>query len=141
MKQIKFIVYGKPGSQDRPRFFRRGKHIGSYDPGKADKKSLIEAVKHYVPEEPLEVPVRIDIVAYFKRPKSHYRTGKYSNVLKPNAPKYHTKKPDWDNIGKFYSDAFNGVFWKDDSYAAVGSVVKLYTEEPERTLIKITILE
>jgi len=138
--EIKFTIYGKPGSQSRPRFFRRGKGIGSYDPDKANKNDLIALSREHAPEKPLEVPVRVDIIAMFKRPKSHYRTGKYSHILKPTAPKYHTSKPDWDNIGKFYCDAYNGLFWKDDSYITVGTVTKLYTEQEERTIVRITTL-
>lgn len=34
-------------------------------------------------------------------------------------------KPDWDNIGKAVCDALNGVAYKDDSQASIGSVEKL----------------
>jgi Holliday junction resolvase RusA-like endonuclease len=139
-EEIRFTIYGKPASQSRPRFFRRGRGIGSYDPNKKEKNDLVAVSKEYAPEKPFDVPVRVDIIAFFKRPKSHYRTGKYSHLLKPNAPKYHTSKPDWDNIGKFYCDAYNGLFWKDDSYVAIGSVRKLYTENEERTIIIIRLL-
>ena len=52
---------------------------------------------------------------YMPRPKNHYRTGKYSNELKPKAPHIHTKVPDVDNLSKFILDAMNAVFYDDDS--------------------------
>lgn len=33
-------------------------------------------------------PVRVEIDFFFPRPKGHYRTGKYSDLLKANAPIY-----------------------------------------------------
>jgi len=52
---------------------------------------------------------------YFKRPKSHYGTGKNANRVKESAPMNHIQTPDLDNLVKFLSDAFNGTFYKDDS--------------------------
>lgn len=38
--------------------------------------------------EVIASPVRAEIDFFFARPKSHYRSGKYSDQLKPNAPIY-----------------------------------------------------
>lgn len=43
-------------------------------------------------------PVSVMIDFHLPRPKSHYRTGKYSHQLKDNAPVFHTKKPDVDKL-------------------------------------------
>jgi len=64
--------------------------------------------------KPIEGPVMLNFVAYFKRPKSHYGTGKNSHKLKKTAPFYHTNKPDKDNVEKLIGDALNGYIWKDD---------------------------
>ena len=138
---IKFTIYGKPLAQKRPRFFRAGKGIRSYDPDKELKNEFARIAKEYAPDKPFECPITIIIITYWKRPKSHYRTGKYSNELKPNAPIYKTSKPDVDNLFKFVGDAFNGVFWKDDSYIINGKAIKIYTEGEEKTEIEIETIE
>ena len=137
---IKFTVFGKPLAQKRPRFFRAGKGIRSYDPDKQDKKDLASVSSNNAPQTPFSTSVMLEVIAYFKRPKSHYRTGKYSHILKDAAPRYHTAKPDWDNIGKSIGDALEGLYWTNDSKIVKGTVEKLYTEEEERMEITITLL-
>ena len=62
------------------------------------------------------------------RPKAHYRSGRYSHLLKNNAPTLHTSKPDIDNIIKFYLDAMTGLFWKDDASICAVEAAKSYSE-------------
>jgi hypothetical protein len=73
-------------------------------------------------------PVRVDLCFYFARPKSHFRTGKFAGVLRDDAPKWHTTKPDRDNLEKAVLDALTqvGGFWQDDSQVCAGSVTKRY---------------
>ena len=73
-----------------------------------------------------------------RRPNSHYRSGKYSHILKDDAPEYHVTKPDSDNLIKFVCDALNGVFYKDDSQITRIQAVKVYAKEPST---EITIME
>ena len=42
------------------------------------------------------------------RPKSHYRTGRYSHLLKNNHPIYHIFTPDLDNLVKMIADTIQG---------------------------------
>jgi crossover junction endodeoxyribonuclease RusA len=56
------------------------------------------------------------------RPKSHYRTGRYSHMLKPSAPRYPAKYPDLDKLCRSTLDALRmGGAFADDA-----QVVKLY---------------
>ena len=107
---ITFKVDLKPLPLKRPRFFKKF----VYDPSKKDKKEWINIAKKYAPEKPLECPLTINLQFYFKRPKSHYRTGRYSNEMKKSAPKVNTCIPDVDNLSKFVLDAMNAVFYLDD---------------------------
>ena len=63
------------------------------------------------------------------RPKSHYRTGKYSHLLKKNAPMQCITKPDIDNLVKFYLDAMTGSFWRDDAYVCTIEASKIYSKD------------
>lgn len=73
----------------------------------------------------------IDISATFHmpRPKSHYFTGKRAGVLRPDAPLYHTHKPDATKLIRSVEDACTGIVWKDDCMIARQYVVKVYCEE------------
>ena len=60
-----------------------------------------------------------------KRPKDHFRTGKFEGLVKEKWQKLsHTKKPDIDNLIKYISDVMNKGFYVDDS-----QVVKLQAEK------------
>ena len=53
-----------------------------------------------------------------KRPKNHYRTGKYADQIKEKwITLSHTKKPDIDNLVKFVMDSLSGIngFFLDDN--------------------------
>ena len=69
--------------------------------------------------------------------KKYYRTGKYSNELKPNPPKSHCIKPDIDNLLKFVFDMGNKLLWKDDSQIYRVQMEKVYSTEPSTKLIII----
>ncbi|MCP4709865.1 MAG: RusA family crossover junction endodeoxyribonuclease [Planctomycetes bacterium] len=131
MKPIDFFIPGNPVALKRHRTMMnmRGRSI-QYDPSKSDKADFLAKAMERRPAKPLEGPLSLSIVFNFARPKSHYRTGKYAGELKSNAPVYHTCTPDLDNLLKFVGDAFNGVFWKDDSAIARVSTIKKYEDAP-----------
>ena len=70
--------------------------------------------------------------------KKHYRTGKFSNELKPNPPISYKIKPDIDNLLKFVMDVGNGVLWKDDSQIYKVDMEKIYSVNG---YTKITVVE
>jgi len=139
MTKIEFTVLGKPHHQQRHRHFKRANFSGTYDPSKEDKKDFLWVAEGFKPDTPFECPIELTIDLFFPRPKFHYRTGKYSGVLKDNAPMWHTVRPDTDNLAKFVMDSLNKKFWKDDSYISVLIVFKRYSENP-RTEITIETL-
>lgn len=141
MVSIHFTVLGDPQAQKRHRSVSIGGHIRQYDPDEKSKKDLLKLVQEHAPEKPIEGAVRLDIIAFFSRPKSHYRSGSKSHILKDNAPKYKISKPDRDNIDKRIMDALNKIFWKDDGQICCGEVIKLYTETTPRTEVYITEFE
>jgi len=127
---ISFSVPGNPVALKRHRTFKKGDLVGTYDPSKGDKKDFLSKSMGYKPAILLDEPLRVELSFYFYRPRSHYRTGKYSNILKKDAPTWHTKIPDSDNLIKFVCDSFNGVFWRDDSLICELYVTKTYSVNP-----------
>lgn len=83
--------------------------------------------------EKMAGPLKVLIYLRFKRPKSHYGTGKNANKLKPGAPATyeHTSKPDVDNCAKFILDCLNGLAWQDDTQITSLQVTKMYSEYDE----------
>lgn len=79
---------------------------------------------------PLEGALAVDVVFWMPRPKAHYGTGKNAGKLKPNAPKYHTVKPDGTKLWRSTEDALTGLAWRDDAAVADQRVRKLYGETP-----------
>jgi Holliday junction resolvase RusA-like endonuclease len=105
MNPIKLIILGEPKAQKRHRSTKIGKHIRQYDPSSADKGDFLSIVQKQAPEQPFDVPLKIEVKFFFSRPKSHYKAGKNSHQLKDSRPYYHTGKPDVDNLAKFVMDA------------------------------------
>lgn len=81
-------------------------------------------------------PCVIDIFAYLKTP-SYYN--KEDTILAEIGLHRPISKPDWDNIGKKYSDMFNSNVWLDDTLVVDGSIHRYYSILP-RIEIKIRYL-
>lgn len=100
-----------------------------YDPKTAHpwRKLVADAVSVVV-DEPLEGPLKLTLVFKFPRPKSHYGTGRNSEVLKPSAPIHHAQKPDIDNVCKSTLDAMNGVGYGDDKQVVELCATKVWAD-------------
>ena len=68
----------KPTPLKRPRLVR---NTCIYDPSKKDKAAWLKCVRHHAPEKPFAYPLKVNVEFYFPRPKNHYRTGKYAELL------------------------------------------------------------
>ena len=58
--------------------------------------------------------VSLTLLFTLERPKCHYRTGKFSHLLKDDAPERHLQKPDPDKLARAILDALTGVAYGDD---------------------------
>ncbi len=132
--RIEFRVDGEPVGQPRPRAFAR--KFGStyqarvYDPGTAEgwKSCIAAAALPHRPQTPLVGPIRLRLAFAMRRPKSHYRTGKYSGELRADAPIWHIGTPDADNLAKAVLDALTQIgMWKDDAQVFSLHAGKRYT--------------
>ena len=131
---IKIVINSKPIALKRHRV---GKFGRMYDPSSKDKKKTIQEIKKFKPDVKLKGSILIEYKFFYKRPKSHYRTGKFSNILKDNAPKHHINKPDLDNIIKYYNDVLQMNFIEDDSQIVCVWAVKKYSSESQ-VIIKLS---
>ncbi len=64
-----------------------------------------------------------------KRPKSHYRTGKFSAILRDDAPAFPTSAPDVLKLARSMEDALIGVVYKDDCAIVSESLSKNFGPE------------
>lgn len=130
---LEFVAIGHPKAQPRPRAFKRGAHAGVYDPGTAEhwKFTIREAAKEKWDQVPFLGAVRVDLTFVFPRPKAHFRTGRNAHLLRDDAPrKWHTTKPDRDNLEKAVLDALSSLgIWEDDCQVCTGPVCKVWSKD------------
>lgn len=81
-------------------------------------------------------PCIIDIYTYFKTPSYFNKEDIMLAEIGLHRP---ITKPDWDNLGKKYSDMFNANVWLDDTLVIDGFIHKYYSVLP-RIEIKIKYL-
>lgn len=106
-EEIKIIFKGLPIGEPRHRvnFYQRN----FFNPKHLQKNSLTtEAKEKYKGKLEEKKVFEIIFEFYFSQPKS-WSKKKKSLELYPN------KKPDLDNLCKFYMDVLTGVIWKDDA--------------------------
>lgn len=138
MSSTTLEIIGQPAPQQRPRKSFLG---GVFSPTTEWKERVVAAAYKFQQEGTYyEEAVQVNINYYFNRPKSHYGTGKNAGKLKESAPKYHTKRPDLDNLDKAILDAIGDAkLWKDDSivYKLISEKNYIDIKEPQSALIII----
>jgi len=80
--------------------------------------------------------VSLSVVFRFRRPKSHFRSGKNFNVMKATSPLYHTQKPDLTKLVRCLEDALTGVVWNDDCQVIETKACKEWGDE-DIALVKV----
>ena len=124
------VILGKPVAQKRHRYtFKKG-FARNYDPSFTDKKNFKIKVMEFSPYKMVKGAIMLSLTFYMPRPKNHYRTGKFSNLLRVDAPTNHITKPDIDNLSKFVMDALQGILWDDDCYINALDAKKAYSDKP-----------
>tara|TARA_Y100001963_G_C6773707_1_gene446242 strand:- start:1328 stop:1825 length:498 start_codon:yes stop_codon:yes gene_type:complete len=124
------VILGKPVAQKRHRYtFKKG-FARNYDPSFTDKKKFKAKVLEFAPYNILKGSIVLCITFHMPRPKNHYRTGKFSHLLKKDSPNLHIVKPDIDNLVKFVMDAMQGILWNDDCCISALEARKVYSDKP-----------
>jgi len=132
-------IEGTPKPQPRVKAVNRGKHAGVYTPKTADawRETLTRGLARHV-DKRLEGALAVKLSFHLKRPKSHYRTGRFSHILRDDATKYHTSKPDVDNLAKLVLDVLSKIrYYKDDSQVVLLYVTKAYADDIHPEGVKI----
>jgi Holliday junction resolvase RusA-like endonuclease len=127
----------EPVSLKRHRHRLKG---GTYDPSKKEKDEFIKSIENF-PSEKMTKPIKCVLNFFCKRPKNHYKTGKFANILKDTSPKYNTNNKDLDNMVKFVLDALNDKLYTDDSLIFEISCSKLYSDADGYIYVKFMEVE
>lgn len=85
----------------------------------------------------IDLPVEVDALFVFPRPKAHYRTGRNAHLLRDTAPAWCATKPDADKLARAIGDALTGVLLRDDNRIVNWRIRKVYGE-PARCELRIT---
>jgi len=142
---IKFRLNMVPRGQMRvrARAFKVGERIQTsvYKAGKDRKheETIASLAAPYCPAQPIDYPVRLDVVVVTPRPASMTRISKRDGQpLGDTERAWHTGKPDADNFAKAVLDALQ-AFWLDDKLVVELHVVKVIAEWRETPGFEITI--
>ncbi len=79
---------------------------------------------------PMATPLRVTVTFIMPRRKGDYGSGKNAGRLKPNAPVYHTVKPDATKLMRSTEDALTGILWIDDALIVKQELTKVYGDKP-----------
>lgn len=125
-KQITLAIPGVPIAKKRPRFARRGKFVTAYNPQESEEGKFICLMQNNLNgHPPIHAGTAIFLTLCFYMPIPASLSKKKRNSLT-----YHTKKPDLDNLIKFFKDCANGILWHDDSQVVWINAVKSYADQP-----------
>ena len=130
---MKIIIPGKPIAKKRPRFARRGKFVTTYNDQETEEGKVLWEIRQQRPEKLFKGPISINLWFGMPIPKS---TPKKRRQRLERGFILHTKKPDIDNLVKFYLDIMSGEVFEDDRQIVRLLAIKEYSNNP-RSEIKI----
>jgi len=134
-KRITLTIPGKPIAKSRPKFYRRGKHVGTYSSQTTEEgRFMLECKSQLKGHNLFEGPLRLCTLFCMPIPKSY---SKKKRAQIECGDFQHTKKPDLDNLLKFVKDCLNGLVWVDDSQIVKVEAKKIYTAAYPETIIMI----
>lgn len=90
-------------------------------------KRLIDDAEFNELEQIICTPCNVIYTSFLKTPAAWSATDKFLCEIGLERP---IVKPDWDNIGKCYSDMYNGNVWLDDMLTIEGTSRKFYSMLP-----------
>lgn len=137
---VTILVHGIPAPQGSKRAVRNQStgRIALVEMSKAvvpwrqDVALAALAVVNEVDGWPYDGPVRLELEFWLPRPKGHYRTGRYADQLRLEAPAWPAGRPDVDKLARSTLDALTGVVVDDDAQCVSLTVVKRYLDRGMR---------
>ena len=129
---ISFFVPGIPATQGSKRHVGNGIMIDSNKRLPGWRSAVAYGAREAMDgRDPITGPVRLTVVFTLRRPKKHFRTGKHSHELRPDAPVYCDTTPDLSKAVRAVEDAMKGIVWRDDCQVAENGINrKLYGAQP-----------
>ena len=85
---VEFRVFGLPAPQGSKKHVGRGVMVESSKKVRPWRQDVMATSDRAYKGKVITNPVRLEVDFFFARPKSHYRTGKYSDLLREDAPIY-----------------------------------------------------
>lgn len=144
---LMFSVPGKPIAQGSPPRYKSASTGKMITPNPKGLKRWRKTVGEYALAEMNSVglrmtdgPVVMAGVFCFKRPKCHFRTGRYSHTLRDDSPGEfrHLQYPDLDKLVRAIFDSLTKVCYMDDSQVCfIRGFVKMWVEDESRAIIKV----
>ena len=117
---MKLVIYGNPIHKARPRFTSRGYAYNTQDQQVLAVKSMMRCNNAF--KEPyFDCGTALEVEVTFHMPRAVSRSWLEFDPL---------KKPDLDNLVKFYLDAANGILWHDDCQVTNLVANKIYSKNP-----------
>lgn len=142
-KRIEFVVYGKPAQMGSKKAFVRGGRAIITDDNSEKRKQWANAVSSVAAEvmrgrDLISSPVQLRALFYFRRPNSHYGSGRNATTLKSSAPELHSQTPDLDKLIRCLGDAMTGIVFRDDALIWSMVISRHWTEKQERAEVEVT---
>lgn len=125
--EMRFIFYMIPKSTPRPRY--SSKTGTFYVKNAAHNKKMME--RHTTTDKIIFTRTEFTVLAYLPTPKCSKRDCLLAELgyIRP------LTDPDWDNIGKTYSDMIQGILITNDNIICDGSTKKFYSIKPRVEII------
>ena len=126
MDKITFFVPGRPRPQGSMKFINRGGRSVPIQNQKLEhwRSSVTMYAQLAMDGRAVANGVSLSLVFLFQRPKNHYRTWKYSHLLKDSSPDRMLKAPDIDKLIRAVLDSLTGIVFTDDCEVDTVGVVK-----------------
>jgi Holliday junction resolvase RusA-like endonuclease len=140
MPELRVTVHGHPAPQGSKRHVGRGIMVESSKALKPWREAVKWAALQAVPrllgvaDSPLTGPVVVDMIFTFRRPASHYRTGRNAHLLRDKAPPRPAVAPDLSKLARATADALTdaGVWIDDARVVEYGRLAKVWLgEDPD----------
>lgn len=104
-----------------------------FDPQSRDKVVVRRFISEYMVDKDFQIPnyPKVNFWFWMPIPKSMSKADK---EYAEREELRHVKKPDVDNLIKFYLDVMTGLLLHDDNCVMIGKAMKIYSRNPRTTI-------